>query len=544
MRITGMATGMDTDATVKQMMKPYTMRVDKMKQDRQMVAWKQELYRDILSDTSAITNTYFDLLKPDTNMLRKSNYSAFDVTAVSATIGESAGASATTSPGAVAGEYKVNVESLAAPDKIEGSKVTANKSTKLSDLKIVDGETLTFKYNDADGKLKEMTLTVSEPTTPATTTISKDATISQLIGAVNKGTNGNVKLNYSELTEKFSIESLQTGDKKASLVVTENGVGGILTKLNLTVAKGGVVTLGKDAELTITPPGASAGTSVTKPGNSFSIDGVNYTLTKEGITNITVAENSQKTYDKIKGFIDKYNELVEKVSGKADEKKQYKYLPLTDEQKTAMKEDEIKQWETKAKVGLLKGDSNLDNMLTSMRRAFFDEVKDAGISLSEIGLSTSPDISKRGKIIINEEKLKTAIKTKGEQVADLFTKESTKYPSYNADATSKERSDRNGEQGIFQRINDILQDYTRTKTNSSGKKGILLEKAGIKGDGSEFKSLLSEDIIKKDEKISEMIRNLAARENSFYLKFSKLETAMNKLNSQSSWLTQQLGGGQ
>lgn len=538
MRITGMASGLDTETLVKQMMKPYNMKVDKMKQDMQTVEWKQQLYRDILSDTIAIKDTYFSNTKTDTNVLRKYNYDGFDVTATSSTAGESAGASATASAGAIVGEYKVEVTQLATPDKIEGSKVTANKSTRLSGLNIVDGETLTFTYNDADGKPNTMTLTVSEPTTPATTTISKDATVSQLIDAVNKGTNGNVKLNYSELTENFSIESSQIGSE-ALLTVTA-GIGTILGKLGL----GTGVKPGIDAKVTITPPGSAVGITVIKPSNNFSIDGVNYALTKIGTTNITVAGNSQKTYDKIKGFIDKYNELVEKVSAKSDEKKQYKYLPLTDEQRTAMKEEEIKQWETKAKVGLLKGDSNLDNMLTSMRRAFFDEVKDAGISLSEVGLSTSNDISKRGKIIIDEKKLKTAIETKGEQVADLFAKQSTTHTSFSPDYDMNQRKTRNEEQGIFQRISDIIEDYAGTRRNISGKKGILLEKAGIKGDATEFKSFLSEDIIKKDAKITEMIKNLAARENSFYLKFSKLETAMNKLNSQSSWLTQQLGGGQ
>ncbi|MBZ9636025.1 flagellar filament capping protein FliD [Clostridium sp. FP1] len=536
MRITGMATGMDTDATVKQMMKPYAMRVDKMKQDRQIVAWRQEIYRDILSDTTAIKDTYFSNTKPDTNVLRKSNYDGFDVTATSGVSGESAGASATASAGAVVGNYKVEVTQLATPDKIEGSVVTANKSTALSALGIVDGETLTFTYKDDNAIERTKTLTVSgDPSTSTVPTISKDATISQLMDAVNKGTDGNVKLNYSELTQKFSIESLRIGDK-ALLTVG----GAVLGKLNLS----STVVEGMDAIVKITPPGSTVATPVTGRGNYFSIDGVNYTLTKEGITNIAVAGNSQKTYDKIIGFIDKYNQLVDKVSGKADEQKQYKYLPLTDEQKTSMKEDEIKQWETKAKVGLLKGDSNLDNMLTSMRRAFFDGVTDAGITLSEIGLSTSRDTSQRGKIIIDETKLKAAIETKGKQVTELFTKQSTKYPSYNADPIGDERKTRNDEQGIFQRISDILQDYTRTTRSNDNKKGIFLERAGIKGDESEYKSVLSADIIKKDAKITEMIKSLADRENSFYLKFSKLETAMNKLNSQSSWLTQQLGGGQ
>jgi flagellar hook-associated protein 2 len=639
LRITGMATGMDTEATVKQMMKPYTTRVDKMKQDRQIVAWRQELYRDMLTDTAAIKNTYFDVLKPATNMLSKNSYAGFDVTAANSDPTKSAGVSATASVGAVVGNYKVEVTNLATAAKVDGTSINeSNKfdianiakwqsktitfeiggekqtitigaaadkealivdinnqidnntslkgkinvtdgdgikfnaltsdsvrvfsttvdtdmdnlkgkvinnpnkyTTKLSDLGIVNGGTLTFKYNDPNGIQK----------TSIDIPVLETATISQLIDAVNQGTSGAVKLNFSELTGAFSIESLQTGSS-ASLNVTENGGKGVLRKLNFTtsnpldgsiVPPSGKTLIGTDATVKITPPGTSAAEiTVTKPGNAFSIDGVNYTLTKEGTTNITVTGNSQKTYDKIKGFIDKYNELVDNISQKTDEKKQYKYLPLTEEQRTAMKEDEIKQWETKAKVGLLKGDSNLENMLNSMRSAFYEGVEGAGISLSEIGLSTSSDITKKGKIIIDETKLKAAIETRGEQVASLFTKQS--ITPYSADNTSTQRSDRNKDEGIFQRINDILQDYTRTSRNNNGKKGILLEKAGIKGDSTEFKSLLSEDIIKKDAKINEMIKSLSTRENKYYLQFSKLEVAMNKLNSQSSWLTQQLGGGQ
>jgi len=534
-RIGGMASGLDTDTLVKQMMKTYTMKVDKLKQDKQIVTWRQELYRDILSDTATMTKTYFDVLKPATNMLSKNNYAGFDVTSTNSVVGQSAGVSATGSLGAVAGSYSVEVINLATAAKVDGTEIlptTLNLNrytTKLSDLGIVDGGSLTFNYKDSNGAIK-----TSEPIT-----VSKDATISQLMDSINQGTSGAVKLNFSELTRKFSIESLQIGES-ALLNVTENVTSDVLTNLNLT----GAVTLGIDSNVKITPPGIGAvATAVKKPGNTFSIDGVNYTLTKAGTTNnITVVGNTQKTYDKIKDFIDKYNELVDKVSKKTSEKKQYKFLPITDEQKKDMKEDEIKQWEIKAKEGLLKGDSSLDNMLNSMRTAFYEGVEGAGISLSEIGLSTSPDISQRGKIIIEETKLKTAIETRGEQVANLFTKQST--TPYSPDATSDQRSDRNKEQGIFQRINDILQDYTRTTRNNNGKKGILLEKAGIKGDLTEFQSSLSKDIIKKDQMINEMIKSLAAKENKFYLQFSRLEVAMNKLNSQSSWLTQQFSQGQ
>lgn len=544
LRIGGMASGLDTDALVKQMMQPYTMKVDKLKQDKQIVAWKQELYRDILSDTANISKTYFDVLKPTTNMLSKNNYAGFDVTSANSVVGQSPGAIATASLGAVTGSYTVKVDRLAKAAKVEGTAIdflNPNKyNTKLRDLGIEDGGTFSFEYKDSNGVAK----------TSKDIVVSKDSTISELMDAVNKDTAGSVKLNFSELTKEFSIESLQTGTL-ASLKVTEGGGKGLLAKLKLNVGTDldgkviGTVTAGINSMVTITPPGSTDAVTVEKPGNTFSIDGVNYTLTKAITTNnVTIAGNTQKTYDKIKEFIDKYNELVDKVSGKTGEKKQYKYLPLTDEQKKDMSEDEVKQWEIKAKEGLLKGDSSLDNMINSMRTAFYEGVEGAGISLSEIGLSTSPDTSQRGKIIIDETKLKTAIETRGEQVANLFTKTSTTHSSYSADYSSSDRSVRSKEEGIFQRINDVLQDYTRTSRNNNGKKGVLLEKAGIKGDLTEFGSLLSKDIIKKDEMINEMIKNLAAKENKFYTQFSRLEVAMNKLNSQSSWLTQQFSQGQ
>ncbi len=42
MRLPGLATGMDTDTMIKTMMKPYTMRVDQMKQKSQILLWQQD----------------------------------------------------------------------------------------------------------------------------------------------------------------------------------------------------------------------------------------------------------------------------------------------------------------------------------------------------------------------------------------------------------------------------------------------------------------------------------------------------------------------
>ncbi|WDC83928.1 flagellar filament capping protein FliD [Caloramator sp. mosi_1] len=139
-----------------------------------------------------------------------------------------------------------------------------------------------------------------------------------------------------------------------------------------------------------------------------------------------------------------------------------------------MKEDEIKKWEEKAKEGLLKGDSTLQNLVYNMRQAFFEPLKDAGISLQEIGLSTSSDYTQKGKIIIDESKLKNALENRPDDVLNLLTK--TSSIAYDPNKTYIGRSDRNSEIGVFQRIRDILEDNIRTTRNSSGKKEHYLKK--------------------------------------------------------------------
>lgn len=820
LRITGLASGLDVDTTVKQMMKSHVIRVDKLKQDRQIMQWRQELYRDLIGNLNTFKSTYFDVLKPEKYMLSKRNFSNFTVSNSST----SPSVNITTTSGAVAGNYKVAVNSLAESAKIIGttcinveealstikfpaqitdankvisldigdgkaynvtldtgnfylpdlvsrinSKLTttdngdisskvkavlsndgtsvnfvgikeiddANKSltinvsgkdytltldkgnftyqelayqinsklksigidTKLKSEMSASGNNVNFvdltgglesiKINNLDIAAQEvdniysMTLNLTNPnesqenilayskniiqgfndslsikidgnqyniTIPPTNDIGNTVLIDELVQTINNSlsasginsndlslnlsfdktklqfvsntnksitiagnanktlgfadsfevsqsvndkmsnlfndkvtftiNNGtsdvvfrydfnsavdykdgsgnvfiggksktisqffddisskaNVKLSYSELTRKFSIESNATGASQS--ISISGGDGTTNSFLSKLFGGDNLSDTGADAKVSITNSNGET-SNVTKSTNNFVIDGVNYSLVKaDGIENtVTLTTNTEGTFDKIKEFIEKYNETIEKISQKINEKKQYKFLPLTDEQRDAMSEDEMKKWESKAKEGILSNDNTLENMLLKMRRAFFDPVPGVGISLKDIGLSTSRDISQGGKIIIDEVKLKDALKNNGDKVTQLLTK--TSSISYNP---GENNTARYSEEGIFQRLDDILQDNLRIVRDSKGKKGILLDKAGIKGDYSEFHNTLTDQLIKKDKIISEMEKKLATKENKYYLQFSQLEKAMQQMNSQSSWLAQQLGMG-
>ena len=126
-------------------------------------------------------------------------------------------------------------------------------------------------------------------------------------------------------------------------------------------------------------------------------------------------------YDTIKKFVDSYNGLIANISDKTSEKKNNDYPPLTDTQKEALSEDEIKKWEKLAKKGTLRRDSTLSSLLTKMRTSIYSSVSNTSFgSLAKIGISTTNNYLEGGKLEIDEEKLRAAIKEDPNGIYNLF----------------------------------------------------------------------------------------------------------------------------
>ena len=233
-------------------------------------------------------------------------------------------------------------------------------------------------------------------------------------------------------------------------------------------------------------------TKVTKSTNNFTIDGMNYSLSSVSATDATVnvGTDTQQVYDKIKGFIDKYNTVVDDIQTKLTEKKDPNYKPLTDTQKSSMSASQITAWETKAKVGILRNDNNLQNMLNDLRSAFTTAVSNTGLSLgnygsNSFGIDTSSDYTKPGHIdIVDPLKLQAAISTNSDQILKMFTNVSSATDgstSYNSSTQQYQ------EDGIFTRIKNILQTnvgYTNTTLNSA----ILTSYANKQYDYSSYRN--------------------------------------------------------
>ena len=275
MRLSGLATGMDTDNMVKQMMKPYKIRVDKVKQDRQLLQWKQDLYRDMLTETNKFKNNYFEVLNSKDYMLTENSFVAYDIDTVNELSNKAASVKVTAGSGAIEGNYKIEVAELAMQAKIQGGKLGKDISndSKLSSIGINKNDFFTLTYKIGSNPQESVQIKIEKD----------DMSVKDLSKLIADKTKGNVKLYYSELTENFTLKSEKYGEDVSIKLGTEDTINNIFGMgLKDKEEKG------KDSISIITPPGASTGISVKKSSNDFTIDGINYTLVDKGTNNISV----------------------------------------------------------------------------------------------------------------------------------------------------------------------------------------------------------------------------------------------------------------
>ena len=156
--------------------------------------------------------------------------------------------------------------------------------------------------------------------------------------------------------------NIRNGEKGSEIegVVVTNGSDVTIDSSNRTA--------GQNAKFTFN------GLKTERSTNTFQINDFEVTLkqvTAEGAPPVTFssAPDTDKIFDSVTKFVDEYNKLIEDLNKQLREPKYRDFQPLSAEQKKDMKEDEIKQWEDKAKSGTLRNDSTISSMLTQMRTA-------------------------------------------------------------------------------------------------------------------------------------------------------------------------------
>lgn len=154
----------------------------------------------------------------------------------------------------------------------------------------------------------------------------------------------------------------------------------------LTYSKGATRVNGQDAEILLN------NAKFTASSNTFKVNGLTIEALEEtqGEISITTNTDTDAVYNKIKDFIKQYNELINEMTSLYNASSAKGYEPLTSEEKDAMTDTEIEEWEKKIKESLLRRDDTLDGVMNAMTNAMAKSfsINGKNYSLGSFGIST------------------------------------------------------------------------------------------------------------------------------------------------------------
>lgn len=306
----------------------------------------------------------------------------------------------------------------------------------------------------------------------------------------------------------------------ADIVVDEDGNvtvnGGANDSSNSSIPKGMALIAGSDSKIILN------GAELTSSSSVVSANGLEISLTgktKEGESiTFSVANDTESVYNNIKNFLKEYNAIMKEMNTLYNASSAKGYEPLTSEQKEAMTDEDVKLWEDKIKDSLLRNDSTLSGIINGMRNAMMTTVQYEGKSyaLSSFGIMTSTDYMEGGLLHIygdsddsvysgKDDKLKKALSEDPDAVIATLT-------------------------GVFGKLRETMSQKMAGTKNSSAL--TFYDDIKMKNDVKQYEK----DIKAWEDK-------LAAMEDSYYKKFTAMETALAKLQSQQSSLATLFGTG-
>ena len=382
---------------------------------------------------------------------------------------------------------------------------------------------------------------------------SVDTTLGTIMNDINKNEKAGVKVSYSTTSNQFVFTSthggsggrIEIGNDGANLAaklfgaVEYDGQGNIAKVRGHEVAnyQGNEFSViqGQDAQMEAYINGVK--TTLTSGTNTFDIDG--FKVTANGTFEATSAServtfdkkvDADKIVDAVKSFVEDYNKVLAEINKQYSTQPDHKntYKPLTDDQKADMTEKQIEEYETKAKQGLLFGDNDLGNLSNALRFVFSNSNLDA------IGVSVSTSYSDRGRITLDETKLRSALASDPDAVAEAFTAPLEQKQVTNSDGSTSWVDDTSSG-GAISRLKVRLDKYAAT---TGATKGILIEKAGSQYSPTALlQNMLQDRIDSYDDVIDTLTDRLNDKIDFYTSKFSKLETLIAQMNSQSSYLS-------
>ncbi|MFW5646892.1 MAG: flagellar filament capping protein FliD, partial [Acetivibrio ethanolgignens] len=194
-RMTGMASGLDTEALIKELMSAKSAKKTKIEQKKTKLEWKQEKWAEL---NTKIYKLYTDQLS---KLRLAGNYGAKKATSSNESI---VTATATTSAGS--GSHTIEVLQLASAQYVTGKQVSGLKAdSKLTEAGMTEGTVIKITSGSGSGA------------TVKTLEVTDGTTINDFVGKMKEA---GLNASFDEGQRRFFISSKQSGADNAFSIET------------------------------------------------------------------------------------------------------------------------------------------------------------------------------------------------------------------------------------------------------------------------------------------------------------------------------------
>lgn len=510
-RIDGIMSGWDTESMVKAMVSHQQNQINRLSQKNQIYNWQRTKYTELYKKIETFRNNSLYNYKLDSTTKIKT-----------ATSTNESLVTAKPTADAINGTHTITVKQLATGAQTGSQgKMNSTSEKKYISTQFVDGSNDPLYTSQFTLKLNGKEITI-DPT---------QESMNDLVKKINESGAG-VKATYDANTDRMFISADGIGaDAKVDFTATDDAEGLKFLKKTIqmplvtaddvikdpTLVEGELKAIvGQDAIVDI-----DGVKDITQSSNDFTIAGINYSL-KEADENKTVTievkSDTEAILQSVKDFVNSYNELLDAINSVTYEQKYKNFTPLTDTQKEGMTAEQITNWEDKAKSGVLRTDSLLMSITSSMRSTVYSSVNGIASqmvdgkrvtynSMYSIGITTG-NYSDNGKLQIDEDKLKKAIEADPDAINKIMN---------GGTAADGKRTD-----GVADKLYDEL------------KKGMdrIDSKAGSSAGDSDITSNLAKKIKANQDAIDKKTTRMNLQMQTYYKEFDAMESLLQQMQSQ------------
>lgn len=420
-RLGGMVSGLDTDAIVKELMSAQTLKKTDIEQKKEKLEWKKTAWEEMNTKIYSLYTDKISELKLEGSYLTKKASSSDE------------GKVKATATSAVNGVYNISVDKLATAEYVTGGDISSKNlksSSKMTEAGMTAGQRITVKAGDDLGTVTNITITA-------------EMTVEKFVKELR---DAGLNATYDSGNGRFYVSAKDTGLKNRFTMVSDASTGYGLDAIGLGNITEDMATTGQTSESTSTMAvlGASDmhavlnGAVIEGSSNTINANGLSLELTgttgEDEHINVTVTNDVDAVYDKIKEFYKSYNELMTEMYKKYTAASAREYKMLTDEEKESMTDEQVKLWEDKIKDSLLRRDDTLNNVMNAFRNSMAGSVEVDGetYSLSSFGIVTGV-YTEHGLLHINgdsddgvygskEDSLRKALEEDPEKVGKVMSK--------------------------------------------------------------------------------------------------------------------------